>query len=193
MRLRGLLAVAAGIAATISLAPAGAAQAADSYDGTATFKNGTINLQEDGWGAAQTCVVHSATTVRCYATGAEADAALGYNRATDPLVKKARSAGMSATAAAAATPACANGWLCLYEHENGGGRRLIFQDEYWQKLSEYAFDNQMTSWRNNQGSGDTGGIFDEKSGGFGQRTLSASTYNSNVGSTLNDKADQVYG
>ncbi|BBH64060.1 hypothetical protein ACTI_07450 [Actinoplanes sp. OR16] len=191
-----MLAAAAGIVMAMSIAPAGAAQAAAGFSGVAKFKNSTIDLKKDGWGSAQTCVVRSKTEVQCYATAAEADRALGYVRTNDPLVKaaqKQRASGVSAQAAAADPPACANGWLCLWEHINGGGRRLIFKDEYWQKLSEYAFENTLSSWRNNQGANDTGGIFDGASGGFGTRTLSSSTYNSNVGATLNDKTDQVLG
>jgi hypothetical protein len=97
-----------------------------------------------GWGAAKSCVVYSRTTVRCFATYAEADASLGYSAAADPLV------------ALAAVPSCSSGWLCLYEDINGGGRRLQFRDEYWNYLSDYAFDSETSSWRNNQGSSDTG-------------------------------------
>jgi len=83
--------------------------------------------------------------VRCYASYAEADASLGYSAAADPLV-----------VGVAAAPSCASGWLCLYADINGGGRRLQFRDEYWNYLSDYAFDRQTSSWRNNQGSSDNG-------------------------------------
>ncbi|MBN1171541.1 MAG: peptidase inhibitor family I36 protein [Micromonosporaceae bacterium] len=83
--------------------------------------------------------------------------------------------------------------LCLFENQNGGGRRLIFQDEDWQELDQYGFANTVTSWRNNQTSTDTGGLWDTTEPGVGAWQLSANTYCSNVGSTYNDRADRVKG
>ena len=111
----------------------------------ASFGSATFDLSR-GWGTATSCVVFSRTSVRCYATYGEADAALGYSAAADPLV----------SGAVLAAPSCASGWLCLYEDINGGGRRLQFRDEYWNYLSDYAFAGEASSWRNNQGSSDTG-------------------------------------
>lgn len=111
----------------------------------ASFGSLTFDMSR-GWGAATSCVVFSRAKVQCYATYGEADAALGYSAAADPLVARA----------AVAPPTCASGWLCLYEDVNGGGRRLQFRDEYWNYLSDYAFDRETSSWRNNQGSSDTG-------------------------------------
>jgi peptidase inhibitor family I36 len=110
----------------------------------ATFGAQSLDLSR-GWGAAKSCVVFSTAVVRCYASYQEADASLGYSAKGDPLVT-----------GLAAAPSCASGWLCLYADVNGGGRRLQFRDEYWNYLSDYSFDRQTSSWRNNQGSGDSG-------------------------------------
>jgi hypothetical protein len=106
----------------------------------ASFKGERINLST-GWGKAKSCVEYLRGQATCYATHREADAVLGYSPANDP------------EAAAAALPACANGWLCLYEHIDGGGRRLIFNSEYWHNLVEWGFQCQTSSWRNRQSSG----------------------------------------
>lgn len=113
----------------------------------ASFGSTTFDLSR-GWGSATSCVVFSRTVVRCYATYEQADAALGYSAATDPLT--------AGGVAAAAVPSCASGWLCLYADPGGQGRRLQFSDEFWNYLSDYAFAGQTSSWRNNQSSGDNG-------------------------------------
>lgn len=47
---------------------------------------------------------------------------------------------------------CPDGWLCLYEHprhnRDRAGRMLKFQDDYWQPLREWDFDNHASSVRN---------------------------------------------
>ena len=155
----------------------------------AEFQGELIDLKKDGWGAAQACIVYSRSSVRCFATVEESNQALGYDPAKDPVIQAATRLGVSAVA----VPDCASGWLCLYAAINGGGRRLIFRDEYWQSLSEYAFENQMSSWRNNQGSSDVG-TYEIADWNCGQCfwPIAASTYNSNVGPNLNDKADNIY-
>jgi hypothetical protein len=142
---RALIAVIAPLALAIAGAPAAEAAAAPAEPGRAVFGTTELNLAE-GWGAARSCVVYSRTNVRCYATNDQADAALGYQASADPMVN----------GLVAAVPACASGWLCLYELTNGGGRRLQFRDEFWNYLSDYAFERKTSSWRNNQGSSDTG-------------------------------------
>jgi hypothetical protein len=150
----------------------------------------------NGWDAAQTCVVHSRALVQCYATAAEADSALGYSRATDPLVKSATARGLTAAAAAASLPACANGWVCLWEADQGRGRRLIFRDDIYQDLDAYNFADKVSSWRNNQVSSDWAFLKDEDPGGPDNEfpaSLSGKSYSSNVGPTWNDRADYVQG
>lgn len=171
------------------LASATAAQAASPValaDGvTAAYDGQMINLR-DGWSGAQSCISFSSTDVRCYTTAAEADAVLGYTAASDPLVQRALAAGQSL----AAVPDCASGWVCLWEAINGGGRRLIFQDDYWQDLGDYGFANVMSSWRNNQSSGDYAYVADDA---VGTLSLAAGDYTANVGTTWNDIADSVEG
>ncbi|MEV4281998.1 peptidase inhibitor family I36 protein, partial [Actinoplanes xinjiangensis] len=94
---------------------------------------------------------------------------------------------------AAAVPACASGWLCIFEHINGGGKRLIFRDDYWQKLEVYGFENTLSSWRNNQGSNDSGMIGKYAPTGFAWGNLSPGGYASNVGNDWNDQVDEIYG
>jgi hypothetical protein len=140
------------LAAGAASGPAWAAPVPELKLGEATLQGRVIDLSR-GWQDAQSCVVFAPRDVRCFATHAEADALLGYSRATDPLYQ--RLAG-STGAIVLAVPACSSGWLCLYADINGGGRRLQFRDEYWQYLSAWAFDRQTSSWRNNQGSSDPG-------------------------------------
>lgn len=123
------------------------AQAAAPGVGSVRASFGTVMFDmAKGWGAARSCVVFSRTSVRCYASNEQADTALGYSAAADPLV--------NGLVAGAEAPACASGWLCLYENANGEGRRLQFRDEFWNYLSVYDFDRQASSWRNNQGGSD---------------------------------------
>jgi hypothetical protein len=171
------------------LASSPAAQAASSAefeDGvTAVYDGRTINLR-DGWSGAHSCVSYSSTDVRCYATPEEADVALGYTSASDPLVQRALAEGTSILA----TPACASGWVCLWEAINGGGRRLIFQDDVWQNLGEYGFANVLSSWRNNQATGDFAWVADDAAGTL---SLAAGGYTANIGTLWNDVADSVQG
>lgn len=185
--------VAATIAAGTVLAST-AAQAAPSVPRNgvvAQYEGRTIALK-DGWAGAQTCVVHSAALVRCYSSAADADRVLGYSRDDDPLVRRAVTQGLDATA----VPACASGWVCLWAAINGGGRRLMFRDEVYQSLADFAFANQLSSWRNTQASADYAYIRDQDPGGppnDSAASLSGGSYSSNVGPTWNDTADLVQG
>ncbi|MFG3496729.1 peptidase inhibitor family I36 protein [Streptomyces sp. NPDC047886] len=178
----GITAVVAGIL-TAPSASASAVAEAGRPGAIASFEGRSIDLALDGWQGAQTCVVDAPERIRCYGEAAEADAALGYTRTADPLVRRA-------AFSAAAVPACASGWLCLYEHTNGGGRRLIFNDEYWHNLYDYGFQNQTSSWRNTQSSGDSGGL--RMSDNQAQLWIGAPGYVSNIG-IYNDRAYMVHG
>lgn len=140
--LRAMAATALSLALGVGIVVAGGASASAAGSVFASLGSTRFDMSH-GWGSATACVVYSRTTVRCYASYAEADKALGYSAAADPLV-------------ALAVPSCSSGWLCLYEDINGGGRRLQFRDEFWNDLADYAFDGETSSWRNNQGSSDTG-------------------------------------
>jgi hypothetical protein len=134
----------------------------------ARYGNTTIDLKQ-GWSTARSCVVTRAQTT-CYASNAEADAAIG-----------------ATPTASLAIPACASGWLCLYQEINGGGRRLIFQSEGWQSLVPYGFDHQTSSWRNNQACSDAAILGD---GGGGVLNLGNCAYGASMGS-WNERAVDV--
>jgi peptidase inhibitor family I36 len=181
----GAMAISVGTVLASSTA-AQAAEPAGFGDGvTAVYDGQTINLK-DGWAGAQSCISYSSTDVHCYATAAEADVVLGYTRAADPLVQRALVEGSSL----AAVPDCASGWVCLWEAINGEGRRLIFQDDVWQDLGAYGFANVLSSWRNNQSSGDLAWIADDT---LGTLSLAAGGYTANIGTLWNDTADSVQG
>ncbi|WP_158075583.1 peptidase inhibitor family I36 protein [Actinokineospora bangkokensis] len=92
-----------------------------------------------GWGEAQTCVVRSesaqVTHTVCYRSAGEADAALGV---------PAGAQGVSSILD------CPSGWLCLWENEYGGGRRLLFSDEYGHDLAQWDFAYKTSSFFNMQ-------------------------------------------
>jgi hypothetical protein len=181
----GVIAISVGIALSSSTA-AQAAPPVEFEDGvTAVYDGQVINLR-DGWSGAQSCISYSSIDVRCFKTAEEADAVLGYAPDADPLVRQALTGGTSV----AAVPACASGWVCLWEAINGGGRRLIFQDDVWQDLGAYGFANVMSSWRNTQSSGDVAYVADDS---VGTLSLAAGAYTANVGTLWNDIADSVQG
>lgn len=173
----GAAAIAVGL---LTAVPSAATAEPASAGAVATYQGQRINLLKDGWRGAHTCVVNTPRDIDCYAGGRAADTALGYDRAADPLAREL---------SPAALPACANGWLCLYEHADGKGRRLIFSDEYWHDLNQYGFANKASSWRNNQNKGDNGGL---RMGNKHEIWLSAPGYSSSLGA-YNDRAQAVHG
>nr|WP_269329502.1 peptidase inhibitor family I36 protein [Kineosporia babensis] len=140
----------------------------------AKFGTQSIDLTK-GWGEATSCVVVGGTETECFTSNRAADRAL-----------QARGLA-SAERSVSAVPDCASGWLCLFEHANGEGRRLIFRDETWQNLSNYGFVNMVSSYRNRQSDG-AGELLDTPSNYY---KLEANAYVSYVGS-FNDKADKVH-
>ncbi|WP_370423482.1 twin-arginine translocation signal domain-containing protein [Streptomyces sp. QH1-20] len=72
---RRFLTVSAAAVAVAAMVWAPQAQAAGPAAGGAVAAYGQqqINLKQNGWGDAQSCVVHSKSTVRCFRTHAEAD------------------------------------------------------------------------------------------------------------------------
>ncbi|GAA2406642.1 hypothetical protein GCM10010420_38350 [Streptomyces glaucosporus] len=166
----GAVALAAGL---LTGAPSAAVAEPAATGAVALYEGQRINLLKDGWRGAHTCVVTTAQDVDCYGTRGEADAALGHD----------------GSAGTKALPDCARGWLCIFEHANGGGRRLIFNDEQWHDLDQYGFANRASSWRNNQSRGDSGGL---QMGNGQQIWLGAPEYSANLGS-YNDRARWVHG
>jgi hypothetical protein len=156
----------------------------------ATYHGRTIDLSKS-WEGAQACAVLSDEDVRCYDSQAE-------------LEKELRSAPENDKASVAAAPAGNGGvstlsyclglstlWLTLYENTGFGGRALNFRDEgFWQNLSTWSFDNQMSSWDNNTYC-DAYASWDANGGGA-WLTMSALSSNSNVGATWNNQASAIY-
>jgi hypothetical protein len=147
---------------------------------TAQLDGRGIDLRH-GWGEAQSCVVESKSTVSCFRDADAADTYLGYDKAKDPEIIKGSGYGID-------VPACANGWFCLYEHIDGGGRRLIFRDDYWQDLGLYGFSRQTSSLRNTQAGADSGCL-----GGVGsaEPCWSSPSYVAWIGN-YNDWAERVF-
>jgi hypothetical protein len=170
------------------LVTTGAAQAQPSsgHGALASYQGKTIDLSE-GWQGAHTCAVFTQDDIRCYSTATAGEKASGYQRATDTMA-------LDAEVGAAAVPACARDWLCLYQYKNGEGKRLIFQDEEWQNLDDYGFDNKPSSWRNNQGDTDKGGLAryaDGSTSGWNIK-LDANGYVGDLG-TKDNQASSVHG
>lgn len=154
--------------------------AVETGDVFASYEGRTINLTKDGWGDAMSCAVHSVTDVRCHSTYAEANAALGYTGTTEP----------------AAHWDCPAWWLCLYEHWDGHGRRLQFNDDYWHDLWRYRFDDQCSSWKNSQITFDWGYLADDGDwdGGNGwQGSLGGGGAQENLEGNRDETADYVQG
>ncbi|MEU4829601.1 peptidase inhibitor family I36 protein [Streptosporangium sp. NPDC023615] len=163
------------------LAVPGTSSAAPRADVLASYEGKKINLTRDGWGDATSCVVFSGSDVRCYGTNAEANAAVGH---TAP-----------AGAQAEVNWDCATFWLCLYEHADGQGRRLSFNDDYWHNLSGYAFDRHVSSWRNAQTYVEWGELQDstDKDGGCICTIRLYGGFQENLTGTANDVMNYVYG
>lgn len=92
---------------------------------------------------------------------------------------------------------CSAGYTCLYAADRYGGRRLQWRDRNQViRLSQYGFNDQMTSWRN-RNSVDARWYYNEnRFFPYGtSRCMNANTNNSNVGPTDNDKASalRIYG
>ncbi|WP_019901975.1 peptidase inhibitor family I36 protein [Salinispora arenicola] len=113
----------------------------------ASFQGRTIDLSKS-WEGAQACAVLSRTEVRCYASRKEEKA---------DLASRARSVSASpGTGGPIGTldwNECDDGWLCIYEHADFNGRKLSFNDEYWHVLDRWGFEDQTSSFTNNQGGG----------------------------------------
>lgn len=130
---RRLIATAlAGLAVLVVLAEPAAASGRFSRlsPSLALFEGRTIDLSQ-GWGEAQGCLVfNGAGIVECFRSG-------------DALhAREAKLAGSSAMLAACSSP------LRLYTDIYCGGRELALYDRgYWQNLSTWSFDDQLSSYK----------------------------------------------
>jgi hypothetical protein len=158
--------------AAIARQPVNPAQAGPARPGVATFQGRTIDLSVS-WEGARVCTVISASDVRCFASADEADTALAA----------------SSAAVFSTWHGCPDNYLCLYENPNWNGRRLQFQQDYWQSLVPYGFDGRTSSWTNNQnnlGCTDTGIL---GNGAGDNRTLSDCSASASLGSYDNVATD----
>ncbi|MCO1576444.1 peptidase inhibitor family I36 protein [Crossiella sp. SN42] len=189
-----LVAVLAGavVIATGVTAPALAAEQAGPVGATAQFEGRQISLAQ-GWGEARSCVVFSDTDTRCFRTNAEANAAVGWDKATDSKVVSVAKARGVAPESVTDINDCANLWFCLFEHENGHGRRLIFNEEKWHDLAIWNFHYKMSSYHNRQIRWDNGGLEYHLPGGARQVDVEYWELSPSVGGEYNDRARLVHG
>jgi hypothetical protein len=85
---------------------------------------------------------------------------------------------------------CPSTWVCLWHDSNYLGRMLQFHDitTYWQNLTDYGFNDQMSSWRN-RNTVDAKWSYDVGGGGT-QRCMDAGASASSVGGD-NDEASAI--
>ncbi|GAA2708998.1 peptidase inhibitor family I36 protein [Micromonospora olivasterospora] len=156
----------------------------------ASFQGRTIDLSKS-WEGAQACAVLSRTEVRCYASREEEKADLA-SRATSIGVSR----GTAGPIGTLDWNGCDEGWVCIYEHQNFGGRKLSFNDEFWHDLATWAFVDMTTSFTNNQGgglfgcSGSDSGILGDGAGD--NLTMTDCTASANLG-TYNDRTEDIHG
>jgi hypothetical protein len=91
------------------------------------------------------------------------------------------------------TANCSYLWTCLYEHSNFDGRRLTWSDCNFENLANWGFNDQTTSWHNNQSRGTQTHVYNWTGSSWAQLWVStAPSSSSNVGSANNDKADGLW-
>jgi hypothetical protein len=106
----------------------------------ARFEGRVINLAEN-WGEAQACLVwRQGGVLECFRTNEELDA-----REAELAPRRAESNTVTADYTIAAY-SCSSS-VRLYEYDWYGGRRLSYWDRgYWQNLSDYGFEDQLSSY-----------------------------------------------
>lgn len=85
---------------------------------------------------------------------------------------------------------CPQYWLCLWQDSNYSGRMLQFYDvtSYWQNLTDYGFNDAMSSWRNRK-LRDAKWSYDTNGGGT-QRCMESGSSASGLGGD-NDEASAI--
>jgi len=106
------------------------AVAAGSTPDAATFEGRRIDLAKN-WEQAQACIVlRQAQIVECFRTLDQAEAQ------ASAVMAQYAAAGYSCSSP-----------LRLFEHSYYGGRQLLFFDRgYWQNLTDYGFNDQLSSY-----------------------------------------------
>ncbi|MGJ7414590.1 peptidase inhibitor family I36 protein [Streptomyces cinereoruber] len=112
---------------------------------------------------------------------------------TFPLPGEKRARSVDETFGALGTPNCSYLWTCLYEHSNFDGRRLTWSDCNFENLANWGFNDQTTSWHNNQSRGTQTRVYNWTGSSWALMwTSTAPSSSSNVGSANNDKADGLW-
>lgn len=127
------LALAIGAPSAIAASGAGSTPPSPSI---ATFEGKQIDLSK-GWGDAQACLVYRAAgLVECFRDRVSLDAR-----------EQQLDAQISTDSVATASTTCSTP-LRLFADAGYGGRELDFYDRgYWQNLSTWSFDNQLSSYK----------------------------------------------
>lgn len=90
------------------------------------------------------------------------------------------------------TANCSYTWTCLYQHASYEGRRLTWQDCAFVNLSRHDFNDEASSWHNNQTSGTVTKVYNWTGSRWDQIWSStAPSRDSQVDSADNDKADGI--
>jgi hypothetical protein len=163
-----LLSTTAGLARTMS-------PPATSSNSVALFEGGQIDLSQ-GWGDAQACLVdHAAGDIECF-----------RNRADLYARESQFETNAASPAITCSTP------LRLFADASYGGRELDFYDRgYWQNLSTWSFDNQLSSYK----VGACGVYLAENDNGGGSLYPGNTSAGHNEPSMLsgwNDRASSIY-
>lgn len=110
---------------------------------------------------------------------------------TWPLPGETKARAVNEPAAALGSPNCSYLWTCLYEHDQWNGRRLTWSDCNFEQLSNWGFQDQATSWHNNQSRGTVTRVYNWVGSWQQLWASTAPSSSSNVGSWANDKADAI--
>ncbi|MER6994331.1 peptidase inhibitor family I36 protein [Streptomyces sp. NPDC000410] len=127
----------------------------------ATYKGKKIDLAK-GWGTAKVCSEYPDLSVKCFDNDAQANADLATYKKAHPTAFKAApkgrgditpknaAAGTSKAAyAAAGTPTCNFGWVCIWQDSNYNGRKLQWSEDGTKTLGQYDFRDKASSTCNN--------------------------------------------
>ncbi|MGW4201470.1 peptidase inhibitor family I36 protein [Streptomyces sp. NPDC004726] len=111
---------------------------------------------------------------------------------TIPLPGEKRARAVGEPAAALGTPNCSYTWTCLYQHSNWDGRRLTWSDCTFENLANWGFNDQTSSWHNNQTTGTRTWVYNWTGSSWALLwTSTAPSASSYVGAANNDKADGI--
>jgi hypothetical protein len=174
----------------VMVVPGGGPAGASEPGVRAVFDGRVINLARD-WEGASACAVLSKDDVRCFASVDRLRAALAPDVAT--VARPVAAAAGLPSGIAEFTPDCGGiwwRWLYLYEHANFGGRVLQFNDvNFWQNLTDFGFNDTMSSWWNDTQC--TGYIGEHIWGGGAHLILPPYSWSAFVGWDWNDVGSSV--